>query len=112
LDQFGIEWFKDSGTLQLAVRNHDMETVKMLLEAGADIDEEVNDWKMDIREQRAAPLPALKEAIYAKSETTIRYLVENGARLSPRYVADPYNNMPEEFKPFKDLVVELGAVRK
>ncbi|KAH7339220.1 hypothetical protein BKA66DRAFT_507006, partial [Pyrenochaeta sp. MPI-SDFR-AT-0127] len=28
LDHFGVDWFKDSGTLQLAVKNHDFETVK------------------------------------------------------------------------------------
>jgi hypothetical protein len=58
-----------------------METVKMLVEAGADVNEEVTDWQMDIREHRAAPLPALDTAVYAKSEEMICYLVKQGAKL-------------------------------
>jgi hypothetical protein len=45
LDQFGFDWFSDSGTLQLAVKNQDLETVKMLVEAGADVNEDVTDWQ-------------------------------------------------------------------
>jgi hypothetical protein len=112
LDQFGIDWFKNSGALQLAVTNHDFETVKMFVEAGADVNEDVADWQMDIREHRAAPLPALKEAVYAKSETMIRYLVEHGAKVPLEFITDPYNTTPKEYKPFKCLVAELGAVRE
>jgi len=112
LDNFGIDWFRDSGTLQLAVKNHDLETVKMLLEAGADVNEDVADWNTDIREHRGAPLPALKEAIYAKSDVMIRYLAEHGAKLQRSCIEDPYNTMPEEFRPFRSLVVELGGVNE
>ncbi|KAI4950666.1 hypothetical protein J4E91_004551 [Alternaria rosae] len=112
LNHFGIDWFRDSGTLQLAVENHDLETVKILLEAGADVNEDVTDWNTDIREHRAAPLPALATAMYAKSDVMIRYLAEHGAKLRRYYVEDPYKNMPEEFKPFRSLVVELGAVEE
>jgi hypothetical protein len=112
LDQFGINWFKNSGTLQLAAKNQDLETVKMLVEAGADVNEDVADWQWDIREHRAAPSPALNEAVYAKSEKTIRYLVEQGARLPRMYIDDPYNTIPEEYKIFKKLVVDLGGVEQ
>ncbi|KAI4641044.1 hypothetical protein J4E93_007922 [Alternaria ventricosa] len=112
LDRFGIDWFKDSGTLQLAVEKRDMETVKMLLEAGADVNEDVTDWNTDIREHRAAPLRALAMAMYAKSDDMIRYLAEHGAKVPRDYVEDPYNYKREEFKPFRNLVVELGAVEE
>jgi hypothetical protein len=112
LNQFGIDWFRDSGTLQLAVKNHDMETVKMLVEAGADVNEDVTDWQTDIREHRAAPLSALHEAVYAKDEAMIRFLVKRGARLPRKYITDPYNTTPKEFRVFKDLVAELGAIKE
>jgi hypothetical protein len=110
LDHFGVEWFNDSGALQLAVENHDFETVKMLVEAGADVNEFPTDWNYDVREHRAAPLEALNMAMYAKSDKIIRYLVEHGARLSCEDVSDPYNTLPEEYKPYRNLIVELGAV--
>jgi hypothetical protein len=113
LDQFGVDWFNDSGTLQLAVKNHDFETVQMLVEAGADVNEDVRDWQMDIREYRAAPLSALHEAVYAKSETMIRYLAEHGAKLEHKYVyLHTTSPVREDCKPFLDLVVELGAVKE
>jgi hypothetical protein len=114
LDQFGVEWFNDSGTLQLAVKNHDFETVKMLVEAGADVNEFPSDWLRDIREHRTAPLSALSMAMYAKSEMMIRYLVEHGAKLTLKQLSipDPYNTLPKQFRPFADLVVELGAVKE
>ncbi|KAF1839131.1 hypothetical protein BDW02DRAFT_564114 [Decorospora gaudefroyi] len=114
LDQFGVDWFNDSGTLQLAVKNHDFETVKMLVEAGADVNEDVTDWQMDVREHRAAPLSALHMAVFAKSEKMIRYLAEHGAKLERKYVyiPDPYNQLPKEYRVFVDLVVELGAVKE
>jgi hypothetical protein len=112
LDQFGIDWFKDSGALQLAVEYHDLDTVRMLVEAGADVNEDVTDWQMDIREPRAAPLPALQVAVYAQSETMIRYLVEHGAKVPLKFVTDPYNMTPKEYKPFRALVAELGAVEE
>jgi hypothetical protein len=114
LDQFGVDWFNDSGTLQLAVRNHDLDTVKMLVEAGADVNEFVTDWQMDIREYRAAPLSALHEAVFAKSEKMVRYLAEHGAKLTRKdlCIPDPYNNLPKEYRAFADLVVELGAVKE
>jgi hypothetical protein len=89
LDQFGVEWFNDSGTLQLAVKNQDMETVKLLVEAGADVNEMPTDWQMDIREYRAAPLSALAEAMYAKSEKMIRYLAGMGQSLRTRSLLFP-----------------------
>jgi hypothetical protein len=114
LDRFGVDWFSDSGTLQLAVENHDFETVNMLVEAGADVNEIPTDWQVDVRERRAAPLSALKEAIYAKSGKMIRYLVEHGAQLTLEdlYIPDPHNNLPKEFWSYRDLVVELGAVKE
>ncbi|KAH7082453.1 hypothetical protein FB567DRAFT_447884 [Paraphoma chrysanthemicola] len=114
LDHFGVEWFKDSGTLQLAVTNHDFESVKMLAEAGADLNEWVEDWQMDERERRAAPLPALLEALYAKSETMIRYLAGRGAKTTRKYlhIDDPFYTFPEELKVLADLIVELGAVKE
>jgi len=112
LDRFGIDWFEDSGTLQLAVKKHDMETVKMLLEAGADVNEDVTDWNTDIREHRAAPLRALATAMYDKSDDMIRYLAEHGAKVPRHYVEDLHSWMPEEFKPFMRLVIELGAVEE
>jgi hypothetical protein len=113
LDQFGVDWFTDSGTLQLAVEKHDFETVKMLVDAGADVNEFPTDWQTDIREHRAAPLSAMQEAIYAKSEKMIRYLVEHGAKLTRKdlHIPDPYNVSRKELRPFRDLVVELGAVK-
>jgi hypothetical protein len=114
LDEFGIEWFKDSGALQLAVENHDFETVKMLVEAGADVNELPTDWLNDVREHRAAPLQALHVALFAKSEKMIRYLAEHGAKLTLKdlWIPDPYNVLPEEYKVFRDLIVELGAVKE
>lgn len=114
LDHFGVDWFNDSGTLQLAVKNNDFETVKMLVEARADVDEVVTDWQMDIREYRAAPLSALYEALFAKSEKMIQYLAEHGAKLTREelYIPDPYNSLPREYRVFTDLVVELGAVKE
>ncbi|KAF2031432.1 hypothetical protein EK21DRAFT_32017, partial [Setomelanomma holmii] len=113
LDQFGLDWFNDSGMLQLAVKNHDFDAVKTLVEAGADVNEFVTDWQMDIREHRAAPLSALHMAVFAKSEKMIRYLAEHGAKLTRKdlYIPDPYNNLPKEYRVFTDLVVELGAVK-
>ncbi|KAF1842948.1 uncharacterized protein K460DRAFT_396379 [Cucurbitaria berberidis CBS 394.84] len=114
LDEFGVDWFIDSGTLQLAVQNHDFETVKMLVEAGADVNEYPTDWQMDVREYRAAPLSALHEAMYAKSEKMIRYLAEHGAKLTLEdlHIPDTYNTLPKEYRVFADLVVELGAVKE
>jgi hypothetical protein len=82
----------------------------MLLDAGADINEDVTDWR-DYRENRAAPLSALHEAVYGKSEEMIRYLIDHGARLSRKDIEDPYNTTPKEFKVFENLVVELGGVK-
>jgi hypothetical protein len=115
LEQFGVDWFVDSGTLQLAVTNHDFETVKMLVEAGADVNEFPNDWQLDIRENRAAPLSALHEAMYAKSEKMIRYLAEHGAKLTHKDLHIPdytYYPLSKEIRVFADLVVELGAVKE
>ncbi|KAH8728383.1 hypothetical protein GQ44DRAFT_675720 [Phaeosphaeriaceae sp. PMI808] len=114
LDQFGVNWFNDSGALQLAVKNHDLETVKMLVEAGADVNEWPTDWQDDIRERRAAPLSALHMAVFAKSEEMIRYLAEHEAKLARKdlYISDPYDCLPEEYKVFEDLVIELGAVKE
>jgi hypothetical protein len=111
-DQFGIDWFKDSGTLQLAAENQDIETVKMLVEAGADVNEEVTDWHVDYREGGKGPLPALHMAVYAKSEEVIRYLAEHGARLERGYITDRYKTLPKEYRPFMDLVNDLGAVKE
>ncbi|KAF2756599.1 hypothetical protein EJ05DRAFT_512233 [Pseudovirgaria hyperparasitica] len=110
LEEFGIDWFKDSGTLQIAARNKDLGTVALLLNAGADVNEEVTDWSRDVREHRAAPLTALHEALYARSEETVRYLVEHGARLPRKYVADPYNLVPKDVKVLMGLVESLGAI--
>lgn len=110
LDHFGINWFINSGTLQLATKKQDFETVKMLVEAGANVNEDVEDWNYDVRENRAAPLPALHMAVYGKSEKMIRYLVDRGARMPRKDIEDPYNLTPKEFKPFEQLVVDLGAV--
>jgi hypothetical protein len=115
LDQFGVGWFTDSGTLQLAVQNLDMETVKMLVEAGADVDEYVEDWQMDERERRAAPLRALQMAAFANSEEMVRYLVKHGARLTLKelFIPDyPYHPLPKEIRVLMDLVVELDAVKE
>lgn len=112
LDGFGVDWFSDSGTLQLAAKNDDLETVIMLVEAGANIDELVTDWQMDIREHRAAPILAIQEAFFAKSERTIRYLAEHGAKLPRRnlHINDPYQSLREDLRAVADLVLELGAV--
>jgi hypothetical protein len=109
-----VDWFNDSGTLQLAVKNHDFEAVKMLVEAGADVNEHVTDWQMDVRERRAAPLEALLEAVYAKSEKMIWYLAEHGAKLTRKdlRISDPYHELPKEYCVFRDLVAELGAVKE
>ncbi|PVH91995.1 hypothetical protein DM02DRAFT_544632 [Periconia macrospinosa] len=112
LDQFGIEWFQDSGALQLAVKNHDFETVKMLVEAGADINENVSDWNEDVREPRAAPLRALEMAVYSKSKGMIQYFAERGAKLPRKTVDDPWNTLPKEYRMYMDLVAELGAVEE
>ena len=111
LDHFGIEWFKDSGTLQFAVENHDFAAVKMLVEAGADVNEEVTDWHYDVREYRQAPLPALHQAVYAKSEEMIVYLAAHGAKVRREWTEDKYNTTPEQFKVYKKLVADLGAVK-
>lgn len=110
LKKFGVEWFADSGTLQLAVSRLDFETVKMLVEAGADVNERVTDWQRDIREGRAAPLSALHKAVYAKSEEMIRYLAGRGAKLPRKFVYDEHNPRRFELKPYLDLVIELGAL--
>lgn len=110
LDHFGIGWFADSGTLQLAVSRLDFETVKLLVEAGADVNERVTDWQTDIRENRAAPLPAMHEAVYAKSEEMIRYLAAHGAKVARRNTYHDHNPRRLELKPYMDLVIELGAV--
>jgi hypothetical protein len=114
LDHFGINWFTDSGTLQLAVKNRDFETVKMLVDAGADVNESVTDWQTDVREYGKGPLKALQEAVFAKSEEMIWYLVEHGARTTrlELCIATPNNTMPEEYRPFANLVVELGATEE
>lgn len=110
LNQFGIDWFTNSGTLQLAAKKQDFETVKILVEAGANVNEDVEDWMVDIRENRRAPLPALHMAVYGKSEKMIRYLVDHGAKLPRKDIEDPYDLTPPEFKVFEKLVVELGGI--
>ncbi|KAH7389372.1 hypothetical protein DE146DRAFT_663889 [Phaeosphaeria sp. MPI-PUGE-AT-0046c] len=112
LDKFGLDWFNESGVLQLAVKNHDFETVKMLVEAGADINEFPTELNRDIREHRTAPLSALHEAVYAKSEEMIRYLVDHGAKLPHKavHVRNQFAPGARQFDVFKDLVIELGAV--
>jgi hypothetical protein len=42
----------------------------------------------------------------------VRFLVKRGARLPRKYITDPYNTTPKEFRVFKDLVTELGAVKE
>jgi ankyrin repeat protein len=93
----------------VAVKKHDFETVKILVEAGADVNEQVTNWRHDIREHDKTPLPSLEEAVYARSEEMIRYLVKHGARVPREFITDKYT--PEEYKPFKSLVAELGAVK-
>jgi hypothetical protein len=114
LDQFGVDWFTDSGALQLAACKNDFETVRMLLDAGADVNEHANYWKPDIREYAIAPLTPLQQAMYRKSEEMIRYLVEHGAKLSRKdlHIPDTWNTFPKEFWPSRDLIVELGAVKE
>lgn len=112
LDRFGVDWFTNSGTLQLAAKKEDFETVRMLIEAGADVNENVEDWQLDIREHRRAPLPALKEAMYAKSEEMIRYLVDHGAKLPRKDINKPYDQTPQDVKVFRNLIVELGGVEQ
>lgn len=114
LDQFGVDWFNDSGTLQLAVKKHDFGTVKMLVEAGADVNEFPTEWRRDFRDNRAAPLPALHQAIFAKSESMVRYLAEHGAKLTRGEldISDPCNKLPKEYWVLRDLVVELGAIKE
>jgi hypothetical protein len=108
LDHFGIEWFENSGTLQFAVQARDLDTVRMMVEAGADVNERVEDWQTDIREHPLGPLPALQTALYAKSEEALRYLVEHGATVPRKDIEHSY--MPSEFVPFRDLIVKLGGV--
>lgn len=114
LDHFGVDWFRESWALQLAVKKHDVEVVKMLVEAGADVNELPTESDRDVREYRAAPLWALFHAIFAKSEDMIRYLVEHGAKLERKdlYIPDPYNRLAEEYWFYRDLVVELGGVKE
>lgn len=114
LDRFGIDWFKDSGILQTAAKDDEMESVKMLVDAGADINEYPTDWQSDIREHRAAPLSALQEAMYAKSERMIRYLVEHGATMTLKQllIPDTFNTLPKEVRDYRDLIVELGGIRE
>lgn len=112
LDQFGIDWFTDSGWLQLAAKNNDFESIKMLVEVGADVNEKPTAWNRDVREYSTTPLSALHEAVYAKSAELIWYLVEHGATLEQEYIDDKWNTRPKEYKPFVDMVVELGAVRE
>lgn len=112
LEHYGLDWFSDSGTLQYAVKNRDLEAVKILVEAGADVNELVTDWQRDCREwgRRAAPHQPLVEAVFARSMEMIWYLAEHGAKMERQWVEDPKGTSPEIWKPFYALVAELGAV--
>lgn len=110
LDHFGLDWFNNSGTLQLAAKKQDFATVSMLVEAGANVNEDVEDWTFDIRENRRAPLPALYMAMFAKSENMIRYLIGHGAKLPRKEINDPYDRTPQDVKVFKDLIIELDGI--
>lgn len=108
LDKLGIEWFKNSGALQLAVRERDYDTAKLLVESGADVNE-VLDWPADYREGDYTPSEALLGAIFKKNEEMVRWLVARGAKLQRKHIEDSYF-FQGEYKEFGDLIKALDAV--
>lgn len=85
LDHYGIDWFKGSCFLQFAAKKPDIQIVKMLAKAGADVNE--NPTPFGDPREGYEPYCALIEAMVAdayktQQDDTVRFLVDHGARLT------------------------------
>jgi hypothetical protein len=98
----------DSRTLQLAAGDHDLETMKMLLEPGAGINENLTDWQTDVRECLVAPLSTLYMVVFAKPDEMICCLVEHGVRLPHEDITDPHNSLPKGYRVFMNTMTKLN----
>jgi hypothetical protein len=77
LAKCGITSFKGWGALQHAAGRGDLELVKFLLNAGADLEEMPK--QLDIREP--GPFTALYQAVLGQHMEMIRFLLERGAKV-------------------------------
>lgn len=77
LAKCGITSFKGWGALQYAAGSGDMELVKLLLNAGAGIEE--MPYQLDMREP--GPYTALYQAVLGQQVEMIRFLLERGAKV-------------------------------
>jgi hypothetical protein len=77
LAKCGITSFKGWGALQYAAGSGDMELAKLLLNAGADIEE--MPYQLDMREP--GPFTALYQAVLGQQVEMIRFLLERGAKV-------------------------------
>ena len=73
-----ISIFARTGMLQKAAEHNKIELLKVLLDAGADPNEELDALPMDRGE---SPTLALRDAIVGGSEGAIRLLLEHGAKI-------------------------------
>ena len=76
----GITSFKGWGALQYAAGSGDMELAKLLLNAGADVEDVP--YQLDIREP--GPFTALYEAVLGQHMEMIKFLLERGAKVDTR----------------------------
>jgi len=76
----GITSFKGWGALQYAAGSGDMELAKLLLNAGADVEE--MPYQLDMREP--GPYTALYQAVLGQQTEMIRFLLDRGAKVDTR----------------------------
>ncbi|KAK5134014.1 hypothetical protein LTR08_007019 [Meristemomyces frigidus] len=85
IHRFGVSIFAGTGVLQLAARQGNVELVHALLEAGADVDEEMHGFCTDSdgwgEGSAGPPTLALRDAIWGRHADVVGTLLGFGARV-------------------------------
>ncbi|KAF2754842.1 hypothetical protein EJ05DRAFT_488981 [Pseudovirgaria hyperparasitica] len=108
LEHFGLAWFRDSGFLQFACQKGDMESVVLLVEAGADVNEDVTPLGDDLREGPVYVGRALDMALIGGHDALFRYLLQRGARVRRSCVRSGWAGRQQ----MVDLIERVGAIEE